>query len=62
MVFGGASLGPRFVWWNFVSSRAERIHQAADDWKAGRFPQVPGETGFIPLPDKGPAFKRVDYP
>jgi redox-sensitive bicupin YhaK (pirin superfamily) len=47
---GGEPLGPRFVWWNFVSSRKARIDQAADDWAAGRFPAVPGETEFIPLP------------
>ena len=62
MVFGGASLGPRHVWWNFVSSRAERIHQAADDWKSGRFPPVPGESDFIPLPEGGPKLKPVSYP
>jgi len=61
MVFGGAPLGRRYLWWNFVSSRVDRIHAAADDWKAGRFPAVPGETEFIPLPDKGPQLK-VDYP
>jgi redox-sensitive bicupin YhaK (pirin superfamily) len=61
MVLGGAPLeGPRHVWWNFVSSRKERIEQAAADWKAGRFPPVPGESDFIPLPDSGP--KWVDYP
>jgi redox-sensitive bicupin YhaK (pirin superfamily) len=60
MVFGGAPVGRRFVWWNFVSSRAERIEKAADDWKAGRFPPVPGEHEFIPLPERGP--KPVDYP
>ena len=60
VVFGGAPLGPRFVWWNFVSSRAARIEQAAGDWKAGRFPQVPGETESIPLPERAPP--RVDYP
>jgi redox-sensitive bicupin YhaK (pirin superfamily) len=62
MVFGGAPLGPRYVWWNFVSSRAERIHQAADDWKAGRFARVPGDDELIPLPDKGPQLKPVSYP
>jgi hypothetical protein len=36
--------------WNFVSSRKERIVQAQDDWEAQRFPTVPGETEFIPLP------------
>ncbi|MEF7614767.1 pirin family protein [Aquincola sp. MAHUQ-54] len=54
-VVGGAPLGHRFMWWNFVSSRKERIVQAADDWAAQRFAQVPGETEFIPLPDKRPA-------
>lgn len=47
---GGDPIGPRFMWWNFVSSRKERIDQAAADWQAGRFPPVPGETEFIPLP------------
>jgi redox-sensitive bicupin YhaK (pirin superfamily) len=49
---GGEPLGPRFVWWNFVSSRKERIDQAADDWAAGRFAPVPGETEVIPLPPR----------
>jgi redox-sensitive bicupin YhaK (pirin superfamily) len=60
LLLGGASVGPRFVWWNFVSSRKERIAQAAEDWKAGRFPAVPGETEFIPLPERAPGV--VDYP
>jgi redox-sensitive bicupin YhaK (pirin superfamily) len=47
---GGEPIGPRFVWWNFVSSRKARIDQAADDWAGGRFDPVPGETEFIPLP------------
>ncbi len=54
VLIGGDTLGPRRIWWNFVSSRKERIVQAADDWAAGRFPGVPGETEFIPLPDKRP--------
>ena len=49
---GGEPLGPRFMWWNFVSSHKARIDQAADDWAAGRFPAVPGETEFIPLPSR----------
>ncbi|WP_298927299.1 pirin family protein [uncultured Ramlibacter sp.] len=53
-IVGGAPLGPRHMWWNFVSSRKERIVQAAQDWKAGRFAAVPGETEFIPLPEKLP--------
>jgi redox-sensitive bicupin YhaK (pirin superfamily) len=60
VIFGGAPVGRRHVWWNFVSSRRERIEQAAADWKAGRFPRVPGETEFIPLPER--EFKPVDYP
>lgn len=54
VLIGGEPLGHRFLWWNFVSSRKERLLQAGDDWAAGRFPQVPGESEFIPLPDKRP--------
>jgi redox-sensitive bicupin YhaK (pirin superfamily) len=51
MVLGGAPAdGPRHIWWNFVSSRAERIEQAKVDWQAGRFAAVPGEHESIPLP------------
>ena len=50
MLVGGAPLGHRHMVWNFVSSRKERILQAQDDWEAQRFPKVPGETEFIPLP------------
>ncbi len=50
-VVGGAAMdGPRHIWWNFVSSRKERIEQAKAEWSAGRFSSVPGETEFIPLP------------
>ncbi len=53
MFLGGTALeGPRYVWWNFVSSRRERIEQAKEEWKSGRFAPVPGETEFIPLPDQ----------
>jgi redox-sensitive bicupin YhaK (pirin superfamily) len=52
MFLGGTALeGPRYIWWNFVSSRRERIDQAKEDWKSGRFTPVPGETEFIPLPE-----------
>jgi redox-sensitive bicupin YhaK (pirin superfamily) len=51
MLFGGEPLGERFIWWNFVSSRRERIEQAKGDWRDGAFAAVPGETEFIPLPD-----------
>lgn len=55
-IIGGAPLdGPRFVWWNFVSSRRERIDDAKNDWKAGHFGKVPGdELEFIPLPENRP--------
>ena len=53
MVLGGTALeGPRHIWWNFVSSRRERIEAAKADWATGRFKPVPGETEFIPLPEK----------
>ncbi len=54
VVLGGAPMdGPRHIWWNFVSSRKERIEQAKADWQNNRFGvEVPGETEFIPLPDK----------
>ncbi|TIL92544.1 MAG: pirin family protein [Mesorhizobium sp.] len=53
MLFGGASLGSkRYIWWNFVSSSKERIEQAKEEWKTGRFDIVPrDEEEFIPLPD-----------
>ncbi len=52
MFLGGTAMeGPRHIWWNFVSSSQERIEQAKEDWKAGRFQLVPGETEFIPLPE-----------
>lgn len=53
MLFGGASLGSkRYIWWNFVSSSKERIEQAKEEWKTGRFDIVPGdEQEFIPLPE-----------
>jgi redox-sensitive bicupin YhaK (pirin superfamily) len=51
LLLGGAAMdGTRQIWWNFVSSSTQRIEQAKADWKEGRFPPVPGETEFIPLP------------
>lgn len=52
MMLGGAPIGERHLWWNFVSSRPERIEQAKRDWAEGRFDKVPGETDFIPLPEE----------
>jgi len=51
--------GPRYIFWNFVSSSKERLEEAKADWKAGRFARVPQETEFIPLPEE-PA--PVRYP
>ena len=50
VVVGGETVGPRFMYWNCVSSRKERFLQASDDWAAQRFAPVPGESDFIPLP------------
>jgi len=52
LLLGGAVMdGPRYLFWNFVSSRHDRIEQAKEDWRAGRFARVPGdEAEFIPLP------------
>lgn len=60
MLLGGEAMGPRRVWWNFVSSRMDRIEQAKEDWQQRRFPVVPGdEEEFIPIPEKP---KTVSYP
>lgn len=51
MLFGGEPLGERHIWWNFVSSRKERIEQAKADWTAGRIALPPGDDAeWIPLP------------
>ena len=61
MLCGGAPLdGPRHVWWNFVSSRRDRIREAREDWKAGRFALPPDDKDeHIPLPEVP---KTVSYP
>lgn len=52
MLLGGEPLGERFIWWNFVSSRKERIEQAKEDWKQGRIILPPNDDKeFIPLPN-----------
>jgi len=53
LVLGGEPMdGPRFIWWNFVSSSQDRIEAAKADWKAGRFAVVPGDDEeFTPLPE-----------
>jgi redox-sensitive bicupin YhaK (pirin superfamily) len=68
MLFGGEPMeGPRWIWWNFVSSRKERIEQAKEEWRRGRFETVPGdEADFIPLPEANTKPRRsiggVFYP
>ena len=67
MILGGAPMdGPRYIWWNFVSSRRERIEEARRDWEAGRFDKVQGEAAdeFIPAPPpvKLAEAKPVAYP
>jgi redox-sensitive bicupin YhaK (pirin superfamily) len=61
VIVGGAPMdGPRHIWWNFVSSRKNRIEQAKAEWAAGHFGKVPGdEIEFIPLPEK-PGVNSVD--
>jgi redox-sensitive bicupin YhaK (pirin superfamily) len=52
MLLGGEPLGDRFIWWNFVSSRRERIEQAKADWKEGRIILPPNDNAeFVPLPE-----------
>ena len=51
-LIGGENIGPRHLFWNFASSSKERIEQAGQDWKNGKFPKIPGdEVEFIPLPE-----------
>jgi len=53
MLLGGAALeGPREIWWNFVSSSADRIERAKIDWHEDRFAAVPGDDERIPLPER----------
>lgn len=55
MLLGGEPVGPRHIWWNFVSSRAERIEQAKADWRARRIALPVGDDAeFIPLPEEPP--------
>lgn len=61
MLLGGEPVGPRFIWWNLVSSQRERIEQAKADWKAGRMALPPGDDKeFIPLPENLPLAGPTD--
>lgn len=62
MLLGGEPMeSQRYIWWNFVSSSRERIEQAKEDWRSGRFDAVPGEHEWIPLPGRKPP-PPVNYP
>jgi len=62
MLLGGANIGQRFIWWNLVSSRLERIEQAKADWKSGRMTLPPDDNAeFIPLPED-PAPREPTHP
>ncbi len=50
LVVGGAPVGPRHIWWNFVSSSEARIERAKQDWADMRMGSVPGDDEYIPLP------------
>jgi redox-sensitive bicupin YhaK (pirin superfamily) len=55
ILLGGESIGPRYIWWNFVSASRERLLQAGADWQAGRIPLPVGDDEeFIPLPHDPP--------
>lgn len=60
VLIGGATMdGPRYIWWNFVSSRRERIEQAKAEWQSARFDTVPGDAEeFIALPPDLPGAPR----
>ncbi len=55
-IIGGEPLGRRYMWWNFVSSRRERIEEAKGDWKQGRFGSIPGEREYHKLPERDSFF------
>jgi redox-sensitive bicupin YhaK (pirin superfamily) len=53
MLLGGAKMeGRRYIWWNFVASSKERIEAAKQRWQEQEFAPVPGETEYIPLPER----------
>ena len=50
VAIGGDPLGPRLLWWNFVTTTAERMSHAKARWRDGGFERVAGDAEFIPLP------------
>lgn len=58
-IFGGEPLPEeRFIYWNFVNSDKDVIEKAKEDWKAHRFPPVPGDDGYVPLPEQSSNLKQ----
>lgn len=56
-IFGGEPFPePRHIYWNFVATSTEMIEEAKERWTAQEFPKIPGETGFVPLPEQNPNF------
>jgi redox-sensitive bicupin YhaK (pirin superfamily) len=53
LLFGGQPFPePRFLMWNFVSHSKERLAKAKDDWENKRFPKVPNDATYIPIPTR----------
>ena len=53
MLLGGAPVGERYIWWNFVHSDRDRIEQAKSEWSAQRFPTVPTDHDpWVPRPER----------
>lgn len=53
LLFGGKPLEQEhYLLWNFVSHSKERLQQAKQDWKDGKFPKVPGDDTYIPIPER----------
>jgi redox-sensitive bicupin YhaK (pirin superfamily) len=52
MLIGGAPLGKRLIWWNFVAATQERLERAKAEWRADHFARIPGEGERIPLPER----------
>ena len=51
VLIGGENLGKRYMYWNFVSSRKERIDNARQAWEADSMGVIPGdEDERAPLP------------
>lgn len=52
LLFGGEALPEEhYLLWNFVSHSKERLKQAKEDWKNKKFPKVPGDDTYIPIPE-----------